>query len=272
MHEDGLVRRFETVKSLVREAGELARRHFENRESLVVESKTVGEYETVSEADRAVEEMIRENLGERFPTDGFLGEETGASSGSKEASPIWVVDPIDGTDCFVNGIPVWCVSIALVVGGEIELGAVYDPNAGELFAARRGHGAYLGRQAIHASRVPTLADGVVGVGISHRVRPQPTLGIMERLLEAGGMYQRNGSGALMLCYVAAGRLIGYYEPHINSWDALAGIVLVREAGGWVNDFLADDGLMSGNPVLACGPNLVGPMRDLCRLDPPARLD
>jgi myo-inositol-1(or 4)-monophosphatase len=178
-------------------------------------------------------------------------------------APTWVIDPIDGTDCFVSGIPVWSISIALAVDGEAALGVVYDPNASELFAACRGKGATLNGAPILASIAGSFGDGLVSIGFSHRRPPAATLRALESLLSDGGMYQRNGSGALSLAYVAAGRYLGYYEEHINSWDALAGVVLVREAGGWTSDFLAGDGLNSGNPIIACGPNLVGPMQRLC---------
>jgi len=98
------------------------------------------------------------------------------------------------------------------------------------------------------------------MGYSTRVKPAASIEALQRLMEAGGMFNRCGSGALSLAWVAVGRLIGYYEPHINSWDCLAGIVLVREAGGWVNDFLAEDGLTRGNPIIAAAPGLVRKMQ------------
>jgi myo-inositol-1(or 4)-monophosphatase len=110
--------------------------------------------------------------------------------------------------------------------------------------------------ALQISDASQLYDGITGIGYSTRVEPKASIEALQRLLEAGGMFNRCGSGALSLAWVAAGRFIGYYEPHINSWDCLAGIVLVREAGGWVNDFLAGDGLTQGNPIIASAPGLV----------------
>jgi myo-inositol-1(or 4)-monophosphatase len=132
---------------------------------------------------------------------------------------------------------------------------VYDPNSGELFHAAVGCGAYVDDEPIRVHPATTFREGVLGVGFSHRVASQAFIPFLERVLDEGGMFIRNGSGALMIAYVAAGRLIGYYEPHINSWDCLAGIVLVREAGGVVNDFLRGDGLTSGNVIIAAGPAL-----------------
>ena len=211
--------------------------------------------------DREVEELIRARLADSFPDDGFLGEEAGGAPG--EAT--WVVDPIDGTACFVAGIPVWCVSIAFVVGREIEIGVVYDPNADELFAARRGGGAWLDGTPLSPAPATSLADGTTGIGYSLRRPGQATLDVLAPLLAADGMFQRNGSGALMLAYVAAGRLIGYFEAHINSWDCLAGLALVREAGGWTSDYLTGDALASGNPLAAAAPGLAAEMQRLTGL-------
>ncbi|MCP5153176.1 MAG: inositol monophosphatase [Ectothiorhodospiraceae bacterium] len=252
--------RFHAAVALARDAGHLAHRMFRDRDRLVVESK--GLQDRVSAADRAVEALIRDRLTGLFPDDGFLGEESGARL-SDAAHPVWVVDPIDGTDCFVAGIPVWCVSIALVRGTQVELGAIYDPNADELFAFRRGAGATLDGRPLRVAPATALTDGVAGLGTSQRVTPERTLAVARRLLEAGGMFQRNGSGALMIAYVAAGRLIGYFEEHINAWDAAAAIGLVREAGGWTNDFLAGDGLTRGNEVLAAAPGVAAAWRAIC---------
>ena len=128
--------RLHVAASVAREAGQLAARHFARLDDLGVERK--GDRSVVSEADRAVETLIAGALRRAFPRDAVLGEEHGGRPAEAPGACTWVVDPIDGTDCFVNGIPVWCVSIAAVADGEIELGVIYDPNARELFTARRG--------------------------------------------------------------------------------------------------------------------------------------
>ncbi len=115
------------------------------------------------------------------------------------------------------------------------------------------------------SAATSFTEGTVGVGYSPRRDSAPVVQTLSRLLAEGGMFQRNGSGALMLAYVAAGRLIGYYEAHINSWDCLAALTMIREVGGWTNDFLADDGLTRGNAVAASAPGLAGAMRRLSGL-------
>jgi myo-inositol-1(or 4)-monophosphatase len=242
--------RLAATEAVAREAGALALRHFRNLEALAVESK--GLQDIVSRADREVEELIRERLQSLFPEDGILGEEAGLAPGGEGT---WVVDPIDGTWCFLHGIGAWCVSIAYVRGRRTELGVIYQPDTGELFAARRGAGATLDGRAIRVSNATSLRDGTLSVGFSHRSQPQEVAPLIGRLLEQGGMYHRHGSGALGLAWAACGRLIGYVEPHMNSWDALAGLILVEEAGGLVNDFLEGEGLMKGNKVVAIAPAL-----------------
>lgn len=240
-----LDRRYLLAQRVAVDAGAMALEMFRRREQLVVEFK--GLQDMVSAADRDVEGHIRRQVRESFPDDGFLGEEGGTDRGDSDF--IWVVDPIDGTACFVNGMYSWCISIAVVHRGEPVIGVVYDPNAGELFHARSGGGAYCRDKPIRVHPGTSLKDGVLGVGTSFRVPVESFVPFIDSVLRDGGMFIRNGSGALMITYVAAGRLIGYYEPHMNSWDALAGCVLVREAGGVCNPFMDNDGLQRGNPVL-----------------------
>ena len=261
----GLDRRFRAAKEIAREAGRAALAYFRDPDALEVVSK--GPQDFASQADGAVEKLIRDRVHELFPDDGFLGEEGGPAFDHRRASGVWVVDPIDGTANFVNRMPAWCVSIAYVREGRTEAGVVYDPNADEVFTARRGEGAFCNGTPMRCSPAHSLAQGAVGVGHSTRTSAGPAVESIRRLLEAGGMYQRSGSGALMLAYVAAGRLLGYLEAHINAWDCLAGILLVEEAGGRTNDFLANDGLLRGNPVLASAPGVADALRAVAAFDP-----
>ncbi len=254
-----LARRFEAAQAVAREAGDLALGHFRNLEALEIEEK--GHQDLVSRADREVEALIRRRLADAFPGDAFFGEEGGLSA-TPGAGGTWVVDPIDGTSSFLAGIPAWCVSIAFALGGEVEIGIINVPTADELFTARRGHPAHLNGTAIHASSATSLDQGSVGVGLSSRVPPDGVLAFIDRLVRGGGLFFRNGSGALMLAYVAAGRLLGYFEPHINAWDCLGGVALVRAAGGVTNDVLAGDGLMRGAPVLAGGTGVFGVLKEM----------
>lgn len=263
MNDAELEARYEIAQTIAREAGELALTYFRRFDGLQVHKK--GAQDMASEADVAVEALIRSRLAAQFPRDGFLGEEGGRSEGIGGDGGLWVVDPVDGTACFVAGIPVWCVSVAYVVGTEVTLGVVYDPNADELFAALGGSGATLNGKPIRPSDADSFADGMVGIGYSTRTTPTPVIAFLDGLLNDGGMFIRNGSGALMITYVAAGRLLGYYEAHLNSWDGAAAIAIVREAGGWTNDFLAGEGLSKGNPIAAAAPRLAPAMKRLAGL-------
>ncbi|WP_438463080.1 inositol monophosphatase family protein [Marinomonas sp. PE14-40] len=244
--EDAVVARFDLAKQVIKTAGELALDYFERREELVIETKAEPQ-DVVSIADKNVEQIILRQIQEAYPKDNFLGEEQGILKGDNDY--LWVVDPIDGTSCFVHGMPSWCISIALMQADKIAFGLVYDPNADELFTALSGNGCQVNGKAVKALNIDSVQAGVMGVGTSHRVSSTHCLHFLQGLLDEGGMFIRNGSGALMLAYVAAGRLIGYYEPHINSWDCLAGLILVQEAGGSTNRFLENDGLLEGNSIL-----------------------
>ena len=265
MDDRTMAARFQAAKDIAREAGQAALTYFRSPDTLEVTSK--GRQDFVSQADHAVQTLIQDRLHALFPNDGFLGEEGDAAIDEGDGSGIWVVDPIDGTSNFIHQVPVWCVSIAYVRQDRIEAGVVYDPNADELFAARRGRGAFCGEMRLSCSSAGSLAQGNVGIGHSTRTSAAPAVDSIRRLLDAGGMYQRSGSGALMLAYVAAGRLLGYLEAHINSWDCLAGILLVREAGGWTNDFLAHEGLLHGNPIMAAAPGIADALRAVAAFDP-----
>jgi myo-inositol-1(or 4)-monophosphatase len=254
MNSSSLQERFDFGSNLIREAGELALSYFQRFDTLVVESK--GHQDMASEADLSTELLIRDRTKSRFPEDAFLGEETGQTEFSA-GQGIWVVDPIDGTQPFVSGLSGWCVSISFVLDGRLEMGFVYSPARAELFAGGRRGEATLNGRPIRVSKAARLTDGIVGVGYSPRVRPDEFLPIFSRLLHAGAMFHREGSGALTLCYVACGRLIGYVEPHINSWDCLGALAVVQAAGGTINDFLSDDGLWKGNRVIA-GPAALYP--------------
>lgn len=264
MTETDIEARFAAACVIAREAGGLALSYFRDFTSLTVEIKD--DHSEVSEADPAVEKLIGDRLAALFPDDAFFGEETGASGLDGDAPGIWVVDPIDGTACFVAGIPVWCVSIAYVRGGEIEIGVIFDPYAGEMFTVHRGRGAHLNGDPIRCSPATGFSDGMVGIGYSPRTKAAPALAAFERLTGEGGTYICSGTAALMITYVAAGRLLGYYEAHLNSWDCAAALALCRETGCWDNDFLAGDGLTRGNPIAVSAPGLADAMKRVCGLD------
>ena len=248
---DELDARLELARRTVDEAAALALGFFRDVDALEVDVK--GRQDWVSNADRAVETAIRDALRAAFPDDGILGEEHGREPGRSGLT--WVIDPIDGTTSFVNGIPGWCVVLACTDAEHALIGVVKDPVADETWVATRGGGATLNGRTIRASTATALDQGSLAVGHNLRVPPGQTLAALDALLHAGGVFYRCGSGALMLCYVASGRLIGYCEPHMNAWDCLAALLLIEEAGGRVRPFDLAPMLDAGGRVVAGGPDV-----------------
>lgn len=248
MREAELDAREQALAEIAREAGERSRKLFSNPSGV----KLKGLQDFITAADGEVERLIIERLKARFPRDAFLGEEGGVQ-GSGDA--LWIIDPIDGTANFAYGIPHFCVSIGFLSGGEPLLGAVAAPMYDELYAARRGRGAFRNGRPIRVASGVEIGQAVIELGWSSRRPAKAYTALLERVLATGATFRRAGSGALGLAYVADGRNHGYCELHINSWDVAAALLLVREAGGWTNDFFAGDAIAHGNAVLACAPQL-----------------
>ena len=247
---DPIDARFALARDIAERAGRLAHDHWSRRGALAIEAKATA-LDIVSEADRAVEREIRAAIAAAFPEDGVLGEEYGLAPGTSGFT--WVADPIDGTVPFLHGMPNWCVSIALKRGPETVAGVIAAPSHGEVFAARLGGGASLNGLALAIPPEVTIRNAAVGIGASHRTPPEAAAEAVRRLLGQGGMFFRNGSGALMLAYVAADRLAGYFEPHMHPWDCLAGLLIVAEAGGRAAPFGSPDDPSLGSAVLATAP-------------------
>ena len=239
------------AEAVAREAGALTRRRFLDA-SFKVRFKGPQDY--LTEVDGETEELISSRLHEAFPQDGFIGEETAARM-AQGLGATWVVDPIDGTSNFARGVAHFCVSIACIAGGKVEVGVIYDPIRDELFSARRGAGARLNGVAIKASDATGLANSAIEVGWNVRAGAEKYLDLLRRVAFSGAAPCRTGSGALGVAYVAAGRRDGFVEHHIKAWDCLAAILLVHEAGGYVSDFLSGEGLTKGNPIIACAPGI-----------------
>jgi myo-inositol-1(or 4)-monophosphatase len=246
--------RLSVACALAREAGALARRRFNGRPG-TTGINLKGHQDYLSAVDAEVEGLVRGRLLESFPEDSFFGEEGGGSFDNN----VWVVDPIDGTANFVRGISQFCISIAYVRDGQTQIGIIYDPMHDELFAAERGRGATLNGEPIRVSGLGDMQSATIEAGWSTRLPLSQYVDLVGRILADGAGVRRGGSGALALAYVAVGRIDGYCELHMNSWDALAGMLLIEEAGGWVNDFLAHSGLRDGNIVLGCTSGLKGPL-------------
>lgn len=189
----------------------------------------------VTEMDRRSEGLILEALGAEFPGDAILSEERGTVGGP--SSRRWIVDPLDGTTNYAHGIPLFCVSIALEVEGRTRLGVVYDPNLDECFVAERGQGAWLNGERLSVSEAATLNESLVATGLPYNIRETSRNNLAEFAafsLRCQGV-RRMGSAVLYFCYVAAGRLDGYWELRVGPWDAAAGALIVEEAGGRVTN-------------------------------------
>ena len=235
-----------------RKAGRSLVKDFREVENLQVSRKGAGDF--VSRADIAAENILKEELLGARPNYGWLGEETGGEEG-KDPTRRWIVDPLDGTTNFLHGLPHWAVSIALEQKGEIVSSVVYDPAKDELFFAEKGQGAWLDiGQRLRVSGRTAIADALFATGLppdGGKYLP-PALADLGRLLPKCSGMRRNGAAALDLAYVAAGRFDGYWERGLKPWDIAGGILLVREAGGFVEpleeggNILEDGHLIAGN--------------------------
>ncbi|MCC6886986.1 MAG: inositol monophosphatase [Hyphomicrobiales bacterium] len=217
-----------------RKAGRTLKRDFGEVENLQVSLK--GPANFVTAADRRAEEILREELTAARAGYGFLGEESGRHEGP-DKTHTWVVDPLDGTSNFLHGIPHFAISIALQREGSVVAGLIYNPANDDLFTAERGKGAFLNDTRLRVAGRRRLADAVIACGLPHRGRGDLALGAREIAAmqpHVAGL-RRFGAAALDLAWVAAGRLDGYWERDLSPWDIAAGLIIVREAGGYVTD-------------------------------------
>ena len=236
----------ETAVEIAREAGALLANYFERR----VAFELKGDFDLVTEADRASEKLITSKLRARWPEFGVLGEEGTKSDLGAEYR--WLVDPLDGTTNFAHGYPVFCVAIALVrADDQIEAGFLFDPTRDEFFSAERGQGARLNGQTMRVSKTRELAESLLGTGFpSHKRHKNPNVHFYHQLTLRSHGLRRAGSAALDLANVAAGRYDGFWEFNLNPWDTAAGVLLVREAGGVVTRFDGSPFRLSSEEVLA----------------------
>ncbi len=233
-----------------RKAGRSLVKDFREVENLQVSSKGPGDF--VSRADREAERIIKEELRGARPNYGWLGEETGMESG-EDPTRRWIVDPLDGTTNFLHGLPHWAVSIALEHKGEIVAAVVYDPAKDELFTAEKGDGAFVNDQRLRVSGRRDMAGAIFATGVpfgAGKTLPA-TLKDLARLMPVCAGVRRWGSAALDMAYVAAGRYDGYWERGIRAWDVGAGILLVREAGGFVEPLRPFDGPLADAGSIVC---------------------
>lgn len=230
-------------------AGRSLARDFGEVQNLQVSLKGPGDY--VSQADRKAEDIIHAELSRARPGYSFLMEESGTVEGD-DPQHRWIVDPLDGTTNFLHGIPIFSISIALERQGQIVAGVIYNPAMDELYTAERGGGAFLNDRRLRVAARTKLSDAVVGTGIPHLGRGHHGTALLDLrnvMGETAGI-RRLGSAALDLAYVAAGRMDGFWEDTLSPWDIAAGIILVREAGGFVSDKSGRDKMFDTGQIVA----------------------
>ena len=246
---------YKAAKGLTRDFGEV--------EHLQVSKK--GPADFVSQADLKSEQILRRELSKARPDYGFLMEETGGTAG-KDESNRWIVDPLDGTLNFLHGVPHFAISIGVERGGEPYAGVIYNPITDELYWAEKGQGAHLNERRLRVSARKKLEESLIGTGAPFLGHGDHSsfLKRAEAVIGKTAGIRRFGAAALDLAYVAAGRLDGFWEETLNAWDICAGIVLVREAGGYVTEISGGTGMMASGSVLAANDKLHRPLGDLLR--------
>jgi myo-inositol-1(or 4)-monophosphatase len=252
-----LTQEIEAALSAAREAGEVLREGFGWQHSVSYK----GEVDLVTEVDEQAERVIKEILLGAFPSYGMLAEESGRSSGQEDAR--WIVDPLDGTTNYAHGLPIFCVSIALERSGEVVVGVVHDPMREETYLAQRGGGATLNGEPIRVSDTDEPIQALIATGFPYdRAEMPEALELFGRFAAITRGMRRLGSTALDLCYVAAGRLDGYYERGIWAWDIAAGGLILEEAGGKVTDYRGDELNLEGREIVASNGALHPAMTEL----------
>ncbi len=217
---------------IAKRAGALLRAELGKRRQVAFKGSPT---DLVTEMDRRVEALIIEAIQVECRGDAILSEERGSVGGSSGRR--WIIDPLDGTTNYAHGVPIFCVSIALEVDGLTRLGVAYDPNLDECFVAGRGSGARLNGERLSVSEAGTLNESLVATGFPYNIRETPRNNLAESAafsLRCQGV-RRTGSAVLYLCYLAAGRVDGYWELRVGPWDVAAGALIVEEAGGRVTN-------------------------------------
>ena len=222
-----------------------------------------GTIDLVTEVDLAVERMFRQLIAERFADHDVLAEEMGGGA-SVPPGPCWVFDPIDGTTNYAHGLPIFCSSLALEIDGVPEIAAVYDPTRKELFTAERGGGAFLNGKPLRVSSADRLVDAMLVTGFPYDVhsRVDEIVGLFGAFVGQVRAVRRLGSAAIDLCYVAAGRLDGFWENDLKAWDIAGGALIVAEAGGRITNMAGEPFTSRGGHVLAANEQLHPAMLDV----------
>ena len=232
-----------------RAAGRSLVKDFREVENLQVSMKGAGDF--VSRADIAAEKIIRDELMGGRPTYGWLAEESDAADG-QDPTRRWIVDPLDGTTNFLHGLPHWCISIGLEHKGEVVSGVIFDPAKDEMFIAEKGQGAWMNQTRLRVSGRHRMIEALFATGLPFGGRSElpATIRDLGRILPATSGVRRMGAAALDLAYVAAGRFDGFWERGLKPWDMAAGLILIREAGGFAEP-IAEGGDMLEDGDIVC---------------------
>lgn len=253
---DSLHERMQVAQEAARKAGKLL---YDNLRGDFKVSKK-GPIDLVTEMDLAAEKLIVEEIGKSFPDDDVLAEERGRRQGDERRR--WIIDPLDGTTNYAHGYRFFCVSIAFELEGQVELGVVFDPVTDELYTARRGQGSQLNGAELEVSRTQELKDALLCTGFPYEEDLMNAgLEMFRRMLFQSRAVRRDGSAALDLCYVAAGRLDAFWEKGLRAWDVAAGQLIVSEAGGQVSAINDDSFSVYGRQILASNGRLHHQLRE-----------
>lgn len=240
-----------------RNAGDFMVRKINRLADIKVETKSPNDF--VSEVDRQAEERIIDTLLKAYPEHSILAEESGEIIGSDEYR--WIIDPLDGTTNYLHGFPHFAVSIACQYKGRLEHAVVYDPLKQEIFSASRGDGATLNNRKIRVTALKSTQGALLGTGFPFKQKDQldEFLALFNEFFKTASDIRRAGSAALDLAYVASGRLDGFWEAGLKSWDVAAGALIVREAGGLIGDYKGDEHYLENGQIIAANPRLFGEM-------------
>ena len=244
-----------------RRGGAILIRHLNKLDKLKVEKK--GHNDFVSDADRAAEDAVIEVIHRHYPDHAILAEESGVQG---ESDTVWIIDPLDGTTNYLHGFPQFCVSVGVQVKGRLEAAAVYDPLRQEIFAAARGDGATLDDRKIRVSGRKELDYALIGTGFPFRdpnLDVAPYMGMLSKVVRNTAGVRRPGAAALDLCYVAAGRLDGFWESGLSPWDLAAGALIIREAGGIVSGLDGSENYLDTGHILCGTPKVYAGLAKLC---------
>lgn len=249
-----------------RSAGTIIVRAMDRMDRVEIGTKSSA-HDFATSVDRAAEAEILHIIKKAYPDHGILAEESGEQLGTNPNNVIWIIDPLDGTFNFVHGIPHFCVSIGIQIRGVMEHAVIYNPVSNELFTATKGSGAQLDERKIRVSECRSIANAVIATGFAYKFTQEDPHVCIERgkkIIANCANVWIQGSAALDLAYVAAGRLDGFSEFGLSPWDVAAGSLLVREAGGFVTDFNGDDKFIENRSIVAATPKVFPALLELVK--------